>query len=143
MSCPECGSDSIGKHGRDQLGRQRYKCKSCNKSFGESQKDALVIGVTGERMQKVLGQDQSVDKGPTEDRLREWLDKDVKGYTAEMKKMLAGERTMEALQAEVDKLKAELAASRPGGGPDRGSAKSRELLEGLFSSFGAPWTPSR
>lgn len=36
--------------------------------------------VTAERMRKVMAQDSSIDVGPTEKRLREWLDRDVKGY---------------------------------------------------------------
>ncbi len=35
MACPHCGSISIKKHGKTD-GRQRYRCKDCNKTFCET-----------------------------------------------------------------------------------------------------------
>lgn len=31
--CPKCGSELMSKHGKDDKGRQRYKCKSCAATF--------------------------------------------------------------------------------------------------------------
>ncbi|MDP4087943.1 MAG: IS1595 family transposase [Bacillota bacterium] len=33
LVCPKCGSFSIVKFGRNRLGKQRYKCKTCKRSF--------------------------------------------------------------------------------------------------------------
>ncbi|MDP4090201.1 MAG: IS1595 family transposase [Bacillota bacterium] len=33
LACPDCGSSSIVKFGRNRLGKQRHKCKNCKRSF--------------------------------------------------------------------------------------------------------------
>lgn len=33
QKCPKCGSELMSKHGKDDKGRQRYKCKSCAATF--------------------------------------------------------------------------------------------------------------
>ena len=33
LKCPKCGSELISKHGKDNKGKQRYKCKSCATTF--------------------------------------------------------------------------------------------------------------
>ncbi|HSN58551.1 MAG TPA: transposase [Clostridiaceae bacterium] len=35
-SCPHCGSGSFIKHGRTGLGRQRYRCRECRRTFSET-----------------------------------------------------------------------------------------------------------
>jgi transposase-like protein len=35
-SCPRCGSGSFIKHGKTSLGRQRYRCRECRKTFSET-----------------------------------------------------------------------------------------------------------
>ncbi len=35
-SCPHCGSGSFVKHGKTGLGRQRYRCRECRKTFSET-----------------------------------------------------------------------------------------------------------
>jgi transposase-like protein len=35
-SCPHCGSRNFVKHGRTSLGRQRYRCRECRKTFSET-----------------------------------------------------------------------------------------------------------
>jgi transposase-like protein len=35
-SCPHCGSRNFVKHGRTSLGRQRYRCWECRKTFSET-----------------------------------------------------------------------------------------------------------
>lgn len=35
-ACPCCGSVSFVKRGRDHLGKQRYKCRDCGRTFGGS-----------------------------------------------------------------------------------------------------------
>ncbi len=35
-SCPHCGSGSFVKHGKTGLGRQRYRCRKCRKTFSET-----------------------------------------------------------------------------------------------------------
>jgi transposase-like protein len=35
-SCPRCGNGSFIKHGRTSLGRQRYMCRECRKTFSET-----------------------------------------------------------------------------------------------------------
>lgn len=35
-SCPRCGSRCFVRHGRTGLGRQRYRCRECGKTFSET-----------------------------------------------------------------------------------------------------------
>lgn len=35
-SCPNCGSRDFIKHGRTGLGRQRYRCRECRRTFSET-----------------------------------------------------------------------------------------------------------
>ena len=35
-SCPHCGSGGFIKHGRTGLGRQRYRCRECSRTFSET-----------------------------------------------------------------------------------------------------------
>lgn len=35
-NCPHCGSWNFIKHGRTNLGRQRYRCRDCRKTFSET-----------------------------------------------------------------------------------------------------------
>jgi len=34
--CPHCGSGNFIKHGKTSLGRQRYRCRECRKTFSET-----------------------------------------------------------------------------------------------------------
>lgn len=44
IACPHCGSVDFVKRGRDALGKQRYKCRDCGRSFGGSAKK--IFGTT-------------------------------------------------------------------------------------------------
>ncbi len=35
-SCPHCGSGHFIRYGRTRLGRQRYRCRECRKTFSET-----------------------------------------------------------------------------------------------------------
>jgi len=35
-SCPHCGSGNFVKYGRTSIGRQRYRCRVCRKTFSET-----------------------------------------------------------------------------------------------------------
>jgi transposase-like protein len=35
-SCPHCGSGSFIRHGRTGIGRQRYRCRECRRTFSET-----------------------------------------------------------------------------------------------------------
>lgn len=39
--CPRCGSHDISKRGHDSTGKQRFLCKSCNRSFTAATGSAL------------------------------------------------------------------------------------------------------
>ena len=57
------------------------------------------------KMRKVMGQAARSDDGPTENRMRELLRKDVKGFEARI-------RELESEETGISKLKGELAAAR-------------------------------
>ena len=63
--------------------------------------------VTAPRMRKVLGQDPVLDVGPTEQRLREWLVKDVSKFEQRAREMEAEENAIAELKAETGRLRAE------------------------------------
>lgn len=95
-------------------------------------------GITASRMKKVLNQRPEADSGPLEERIREWLSKDVKGFEAAIEEKEEKASGHAELRAENADLKDELETLRPKrSGPDKGAAKTRELLDGLFTSFGA------
>ncbi|MDP4091204.1 MAG: IS1 family transposase [Bacillota bacterium] len=33
LTCPDCRSNSISKFGKNRLGKQRYRCKDCRRTF--------------------------------------------------------------------------------------------------------------
>jgi predicted Zn finger-like uncharacterized protein len=35
VSCPDCQSETVIRHGKDALNRQRYRCKACGRTFGD------------------------------------------------------------------------------------------------------------
>ena len=65
--------------------------------------------VTAPRMRKVLGQDPVLDVGPTEQRLREWLVKDVSKFEQRVREMEAEENGVAEVKAENGRLRAETA----------------------------------
>ena len=99
--------------------------------------------ITAEKMRKVLGQGKNIDRGPTEARLREWLDKDVKGYQGKIEDLEAGElkeskgaAAMAVLLEQNAELRAEnerLKAERASGGRDAGSARAMALIDAILA----------
>lgn len=99
--------------------------------------------ITAEKMRKVLGQGKNSDSGPTESRLREWLDKDVKGYQGKIEELEAGERreskassAMAVLLEQNAELRVEnerLKAERASGGRDAGSARAMALIDAILA----------
>lgn len=46
LSCPKCGSVSVSKNGK-RNGRQRYLCKDCHRTFGDTYGTLLSSGFNG------------------------------------------------------------------------------------------------
>lgn len=65
--------------------------------------------VTAAKMRKVLGQNEGMDRGPTEKRLREWLKKDVAKYQAEIERRDDAETKRGEMAAENAVLKERVA----------------------------------
>lgn len=94
---------------------------------------------TAARMRKVLGQDPVMDCGPTEQRLREWLTKDVAKYEAHARALEAEENGIAAIKADNVRLEQENAELRKQLAPkdpakrDEGSARARSLIERILA----------
>jgi hypothetical protein len=96
--------------------------------------------VTAARMRKVLGQDPVLDCGPTEQRLREWLSKDVAKYETHVRELEAKEGDSAALKAENVRLEQEIAELRKQSAPedaedDQGSARATALIDRIFDDL--------
>ena len=63
--------------------------------------------ITAARMRKVLGQDPVLDVGPTEQRMRDWLSKDPKGYIGVADDKSRVENGDSELKVENDRLREE------------------------------------
>jgi len=64
--------------------------------------------LTASAMRKVLGQDRVLDVGPTQGRLREWLDKDAKGYMAAIDVRADAEGGRAEMEKELEDLRDEV-----------------------------------
>src|SRR4051812_6115035 len=73
--------------------------------------------LTSEKMKRVAGQQPSQDRGPTERRLREWIERDYSGYIRELEKREAAE------------------AERGEGVEDEGEEKVLKLCRDLLARF--------
>ncbi len=104
----------------------------------EAQRDEHGGVVSADRMRKVMGQPKELDRGPTEARLRDWLDKDVRTYSAEMAKLAAADRDAAGVLAENERLKAELAAVKKttAAGFDEGTAEAKKLIDRILAEHG-------
>lgn len=131
------GSENFNSTDNRRIGKARIAALEAElKIFRE--RDAVIDEhggvVTSDRMRKVMGQPRELDKGPTEARLREWLDKDVKGYKGDMERQSADEQSVSALRSELDKLKAKLAAIEKTAdvGVDEGSGEADRLIQKIL-----------
>lgn len=95
--------------------------------------------VTAERMGKVMGQRREGDAGPLEGALREWLERDPRGYIQEMERKERAAAGVAALVAERDRLAGEVAAYRSadGGEAGPGGAAALALIERLLGEAGS------
>lgn len=97
--------------------------------------------VTAAKMRKVMGQDAVMDSGPTERRLREWLDRGIEKFDARVRELEAEEAGIEGMRVanavqkkRIAELEGEVDASvkrlreMEGTGEDHGSAKAREMI---------------
>jgi hypothetical protein len=90
------------------------------------------------RMRKVLGQRLEADRGPTEKELREMLVKSPKDFIAAMEDRERAESDVAELREKVKALEVENDSLRPKpAGPDKGTAKAREVIENLLERFEA------
>lgn len=89
-------------------------------------------GITASRMKKVLNQRPEMDSGPLEERIREWLSKDVKGFEAAIEEKERKVRGDAERDAELVALRAKVAAfekaKSASSGSDAGSEKVLVLL---------------
>ena len=111
------------------------------REVAEADRDVEGGQITAGRMRKVLGQDPSQDTGPTEQRLREWLSKDPKGYIGVADEKHRVERGDAELKVANDRLREEnkhlkeIASPEPDekdeedGGSERARATLKELFE--------------
>ena len=101
--------------------------------------------VTAARMRKVLGQDPPMDCGPTEQRLREWLEKGVGPFVSKIRELEAEERAIAGEGAEFSRVKERLAeveeelgrlkAKRPASARDEGSARAEALIDRILAEI--------
>lgn len=94
--------------------------------------------VTAARMRKVLGQDPVMDCGPTEQRLREWLTKDVARYESRTRELEAEEKDIAGIRAHNVRLEEENAALKERLArheeehTDEGAARARALIDRIL-----------
>lgn len=96
--------------------------------------------VTAARMRKVLGQDPVMDCGPTEERLREWLNKDFAKYETRARELEAEECELEEIKSdnmrladENAELRKRLEVNSAEEREDKGSARARALIERILA----------
>ena len=101
--------------------------------------------VTAAKMRKVFGQDAGMDKGPTERRLREMLNKDGAKFLLTLRNLEAEETgasrmvgELAAARARVSELEAELRSrdAKPAEGVDAGSARAEALIDRILAECG-------
>lgn len=100
-----------------QFGRGRDPLERVKRVEDSAGSEAVVVGVAGRLavMQKVLGQRKCDDRGSTERVLREWLERDARGYLRELTVMedrLAGQGGGSVEEADEGKDRAEAACER-------------------------------
>lgn len=89
-------------------------------------------GISASRMRKVMNQRPEADAGPLEERIREWLTRDVKGFDAAMEEKeerTAGHAAMAERNKALESRITSLMESTTSAGPDGGAAAARELIE--------------
>lgn len=98
--------------------------------------------VTSARMWKVFGQHPSKDVGPTEARLRVWLERDTKGFEARARALEENEQAVAKVRADNAALKERVAelerklAERQDEEGDAGAERADAQLEKLLAFYG-------
>ena len=54
INCPNCSSEKIVKNGRIHNGKQRFKCKECNRQFVENPEQILIDQEKRELIDRLL-----------------------------------------------------------------------------------------
>lgn len=95
-------------------------------------------GITASRMKKVLNQRPEADSGPLEERIREWLSKDVKGFEASIEEKERKVRGDAERDAELVMLRAKVKDEKVTSlGPDEGTAAAFGVIDKLLADFKA------
>lgn len=50
MTCPNCASERLWRHGRNASGKQQYRCRVCDRIFVESPRMAPWVRTIADRM---------------------------------------------------------------------------------------------
>ena len=54
MICPKCGSDNIVKNGSIHNGKQKFKCKNCQRQFVDNPENKQITDDTKQLINKLL-----------------------------------------------------------------------------------------